>query len=238
MSKKVNVYDSQGAVAKEFADFLVAFAKERQQCTVALSGGSTPKALFQLLATDTYREEVPWENIHFFWGDERCVAPDHSESNFKMTKDFLFDEVPVPEGNIHRILGENEPAEEAVRYGQEINEVCADRNNLPQFDLVILGMGDDGHTASIFPHQMELLKDENICAVAEHPESGQNRVTLTGPVINNASTIAFLVTGAKKAEKVAAIFNQTEGHEAYPASHIAGENLYWFLDEDAHASVN
>jgi len=229
-----HIYSDNPAVAAAFAEWLVNWLKGRSRTTIALSGGSTPKLLFQVLAKQ-YADQIDWSGIHLFWGDERCVSPDHADSNFGMTKALLLDHIDIPAANIHRVLGEEDPASEAVRYGQEILSTVSAVDGLPAFDLIILGMGGDGHTASIFPHEMHLLQDAAICAVATHPESGQNRITINGPVLNHAYQVAFLVTGASKAEKVQIILGKQAGHEAYPAAHIkpAGGITYWFLDEAA-----
>jgi 6-phosphogluconolactonase len=220
------------STAQAFADFLAEKVSLKETFHIALSGGSTPKILFELLA-DEYDEDIDWGKIHFWWGDERCVPPTDEESNYKMTKERLFDAVDIHEFNIHRVIGENDPEQEAIRYSKEVMDHLPQVNGLPHFDLIMLGMGDDGHTASIFPHQMELLASSDICGVATHPESGQKRVTLNGPVINNAADICFLVTGEGKAEKVDEIFNQKEGYRSYPASHFNGDNVVWFLDNAA-----
>jgi len=195
MTREIHVQEDGPATAKAFADFLIDFVASRERVTVALSGGSTPKLLFDLLAQEP--ESIDWSKVHLFWGDERCVPPNDDDSNFKMTKEHLLDHIQIPESNIHRILGENDAQEEANRYGDEVSAHCEMVDGLPSIDLMILGMGDDGHTASIFPHEMELLTSESVCAVATHPTSGQKRVTLTGSVINNAAVVAFLVTGEK-----------------------------------------
>lgn len=220
------------ATAQAFADFLAQKVSENNIVHIALSGGSTPKILFELLA-DEYDEDIDWEKLHFWWGDERCVPPTDNESNYKMTKELLFDSISIKDSQIHRVLGENEPQEEANRYGEEILKHLPIVNGLPQFDIIMLGMGGDGHTASIFPQEMSLLEDKAICGVANHPESGQKRVTLNGPVINNAQDISFLVTGEGKTEKVDEIFNQKEGYLSYPAAHFNGENVVWYLDDSA-----
>jgi len=228
----VNIAADKKGVARLFAQWLEEMARNSEKLTIALSGGSTPAVLFQLLA-EQYKDKIDWTKLHFFWGDERCVPPDDEESNFKMANELLFEQVGVPIANIHRIKGEAPPAEEARRYAEEIKSVVSSENGLPVFDLIILGMGEDGHTASIFPNQMELLKETSWCAVAQHPESGQKRITLTGPVINNARQVAFLVTGASKAEKVKAVFSKEENSERYPAAHVRPEHgaLHWFIDE-------
>jgi len=220
------------STAQAFADFLAQKVSENDMVHIALSGGSTPKILFELLA-DEYDEDIDWEKLHFWWGDERCVPPTDNDSNYKMTKELLFDAISIKDAQIHRVLGENEPQDEAKRYGEEILKHLPTVNGFPQFDIIMLGMGGDGHTASIFPHEMSLLEDKAICGVAKHPESGQKRVTLNGPVINNAKNICFLVTGEGKTEKVNEIFHQKEDYLSYPAAHFNGQNVVWYLDDSA-----
>ena len=151
-----------------------------------------------------------------------------------MTKDYLLDNIRIPQSNIHRIHGEEQPEGESRRYTKHLQNSVNNHNGWPQFDLIILGLGSDGHTASIFPDQMQLLTAGQSCEVATHPESGQKRITMTGSVLNNARNVAFLVTGESKREKVHAIMNQTAEAESYPANFIrpAG-NLYWYLDRAA-----
>ena len=234
MPTQIHLSADPNGVARDFTRYLLEQLHGKKHFTIALSGGSTPKLLFRLWATE-YQDAIDWSAIHFFWGDERCVQPDDDESNFGMTKALLFDKVNLPVENIHRVRGEDEPEKEARRYAAEIADNTEQSNGFPSFDLVILGMGDDGHTASIFPHEMELLEEERFCAVATHPTSGQKRVSITGPVINNAQRVAFLVTGANKEEKVSAIFQRKEGYHAYPAAHVQPVTgaLHWFLDDAA-----
>ena len=237
-SPQVYVQPDNQAVAQAFAQWLVDWTKAQEQeiITIALSGGSTPKVLFQILATQ-YAEAMPWEKIHFFWGDERCVPPDDAESNYKMTKELLLDPVHFPAAQVHRVQGEIAPEAAARAYEQVIAQVVPQQDGWPIFDLMILGMGSDGHTASIFPHQMELLNSDTVCAVATHPDSGQTRVTLTGKAINRSRQICFLVTGSSKQEKVYEIFQQTGHYQDYPAAHIKALDgqLSWNLDEAAVA---
>lgn len=235
--REVKRFKDNHAVASAFAKYLLSVISSNEVTTIALSGGSTPKLLFKILAEE-YADSIPWQKVHFFWGDERCVPPTHEESNYKMTKEFLFDHIGIDPNNIHRVYGESDPEEEAKRYSALISTICHSRQGLPAFDLIILGMGDDGHTASIFPHQMELLDATGNCAVATHPVSGQKRVTLTGPVINNAQEVCFLVTGENKAEKISEIFKDQDSAKAYPASHIHTGKLKWFIDEDAYRLVD
>ncbi len=233
MSPIIKVFNSSAEVAKQFGLFMSGISDLQ---SVALSGGSTPRLLFDELA-DVNKYPLTWQNIHLFWGDERCVPPDHEESNYKMTKTHLLDKIEIPDGNVHRVLGESSPSEEAERYANEIGKYVKSHEGIPQFDLIILGMGSDGHTASIFPHQMELLTSENVCEVAIHPESGQNRITLTGKVINQAKRVAFLVTGSSKTEKVQSIMKHAAVANSYPAAHIKANEVYWFLDSDAASGL-
>ena len=235
---ELKIYKDKQEVAEQFSTYF----KEKVNSGafhVALSGGSTPKIVFDVLA-QKFSDEIDWSNIYFYWGDERCVPPTDDDSNYKMTVEHLFSKIEVPEANIHRVLGENEPSGEAMRYANLL-EINLDRvEGVPQFDLVILGMGDDGHTASIFPHEIELWNAEDHCVVATHPDSGQKRVSINGKVINTAKEVAFLVTGASKAEKVKAVVEKTEGSETYPATLVdpASGNLVWFVDKDAAAGLN
>ncbi|MFT7231700.1 MAG: 6-phosphogluconolactonase [Cyclobacteriaceae bacterium] len=228
------IFDTSSEVADQFANHFKNLSAGKSEFHVALSGGSTPKILFDIIV-EKYASQFDWSKIHLWWGDERCVPPADNESNYRMTLNHLISHINIPEGNIHRVLGENKPAEEAKRYAAEIEATIPSKNGLPYFDLIMLGMGPDGHTASIFPHQMYLLESDDICEVATHPESGQHRITLTGKTINNAAVIAFLVTGGNKTEKITSIFNKDLNHELYPAAHIDPRDgeLIWFLDNDA-----
>ncbi len=187
-----------------------------------------------MLAKD-YKNKIDWMKVNIFWVDERCVPPDDEESNFGMTKKILLNKVSLPESNVHRIFGENEPQKEAIRYSEIIKYNLNFKNGFPVFDLILLGVGDDGHTASIFPDQMKLLNSKNICGVAIHPVSRQKRITLTGKIINNAERIYFLVTGKSKAIIISEILNKKDGYLKYPAAHINSDsgNVSWYLDKDA-----
>ncbi|GJM35828.1 MAG: 6-phosphogluconolactonase [Saprospiraceae bacterium] len=239
MTKNLHIFEDNPGVAAAFAEWLAQWLERKDKATIALSGGSTPQLLFQVLS-EQYSDRIDWSVVHFFWGDERCVSPDNPESNFGMTRDLLLKNIDIPQSNIHRVRGEANPQAEAPRYGEEIRRrVDPGAEGLPQFDLIILGMGSDGHTASIFPHQMELLTSSKICAIAIHPESGQHRISLTGPVINAAAQVAFLVTGESKQEKVSAILQKQGNYLDYPSAHIHPTSgaLHWFLDRAAAAGL-
>ena len=185
--------------------------------------------------SNNFKEDIDWSGVHLYWGVERCVPPEDGDSNYKMTVDYLTSKINIPKENIHRIKGENAPEYEAKRYADVLVEQLPLENGIPHFDLVILGMGDDGHTASIFPHEIELWNSNELCEVANHPNSGQQRITLTGKIINNASLITFLVTGKNKQEKVREILKKEGPFEAYPATLVAptAGDLIWFLDNEA-----
>jgi 6-phosphogluconolactonase len=234
----IRIFASPNELAEKSAEVLADLIKGRISSggtvSIALSGGSTPAVLYSVLG-DHYAGAVDWRKVHFFWGDERCVAPDSPDSNYGMVYNKLLKKIPVPESNIHRVFGENTPEVEAVRYSSEVARYTRQRHGLPCFDIVILGVGEDGHTASIFPSCSHLFHSERICEVALHPETAQKRITLTGRVLNNADFVAFLVTGIKKAEILRKIIRQEAGSESFPASWIIpshGRKL-WFLDKDA-----
>lgn len=201
---------------------------------IALSGGSTPKSVFDFLAVN-FKSTIEWSKIHFFWGDERCVPPSHEESNYLMTYKRLFSKIEIPEKNIFRIEGEREPELEVVRYSDIILQNIPLVNNIPSFDLIMLGLGEDGHTASIFPDRIDLIDTKSICEAAVHPVTLQKRITLTGNVINNSKKVLFLITGSSKNKIVDTILNKKEGFEKLPASYIRPVNgeLIWLLDKDA-----
>lgn len=242
-SNVVKVFVSGEELAEDLALNLISWISiaevNRIPITIALSGGTTPRILFRLIA-EKYVRSLSWNHVHFFWGDERCVPPDDSDSNYGMTKELLLSKISIPEINIHRIFGENNPDIEAERYSGEIKRWTRSENNIPRFNIMILGMGDDGHVASIFPGNMELLKSPRVCEVALHPVSGQKRITLTGKVINNSERIIFLVTGRSKANILRAIFNREPISATFPATHIspARGDLIWMLDQMAGEDIH
>ncbi len=222
--------DSEKLVESFTRYFMDLLNKTVGSMNVALSGGSTPKIWFDHLAKK-HKEDIDWDRVQIYWGDERCVPPSDNESNYGMTKKYLLDHINIPVQNVRRILGELKPDVAAKKYSHVLSKNLSGKS-FPIFDLVVLGMGDDGHTASIFPHQIDLWKNERYCVVATHPITGQQRISLSGSVINAACSIAFLVTGINKAEKVMEILNIAEGAEKYPASLVRkSDNVFWFLDK-------
>jgi 6-phosphogluconolactonase len=238
----LKIFPDPYKLAEEFAAELIKTINEsaakKQRLSVALSGGSTPEILFSLIS-EKYSDSTQWQYVHFFWGDERCVPPENPESNYGMTKRLLLSKIAIPLQNIHRIRGEDDPEREAVRYSEEISLNINKRDGIPMFDLVILGLGEDGHTASIFPGHPELMHSDKICEVAYHPVTMQKRITLTGGVINNAEAITFLVTGKKKQEVVEKLFKKEADSLNYPAADIVPSNgrLSWYVDKDAWSSL-
>ena len=238
--KKINTYESPESTARAVADLITSMALDKSSqnkyLNIAVSGGSTPKLLFSLL-TEEYANDVPWKSVKLFWVDERCVPPTHPDSNFGMTYDAMLRMPMIPGENVFRMRGEDFPEDEAIRYQKKLWEQLTVQNAYPVFDLILLGMGDDGHTASIFPDQMHLLDVEPAVAVAVHPQSGQKRITLTGNTIKNAQKVDFLITGKGKAEVLQHIFSGEKVAEKYPASHVWASNgiADFYLDNEAAA---
>lgn len=233
MNPIIHISKTQDELADAFAQHLIAWINDAREEVfhLALSGGRTPSLFFSLLAAK-YAQYVPWSKIHFWWGDERMVPADHPESNFGEVNKLLFSKIGVMPIQIHPIKGENDPVTEANRYGSEISFTVPFINNLPSFDLIMLGLGEDGHTASIFPDQMHLMDSNEITGIASHPISGQKRITLTGKVLNNAKRVAFLISGESKAQIFDNIIHESKDALLYPASHIhPNGELHWLVDE-------
>ena len=222
------------SLAENFFRMSEDYLHDKKNFYVALSGGNTPQIFFNKLV-EKYNNRIQWKNIYFFWTDERCVPPTDNDSNYGMTKQYLLDKIQIPAKNIYRIQGENDPLKETERYSSVIKKIIPERNNLPSFDLTMIGMGSDGHTASIFPDQLHLIKSEKICETAIHPLTFQKRITLTGTIINNSSQIIFFVTGKNKSKVVSDIIDSSQISSSFPAAFIKPINgkLNWYLDKDA-----
>lgn len=236
IKEEIKIFDDQDALNKAFTEFLIKLLDVYPHINLSLSGGSTPQSLFDYWAKN-HRDTIEWGRIMFFWGDERCVRPEHEMSNFGMTKKRLFNNIEgIDAKGWRRIHGENDPEEEAEWYSRILSTKVNQKNDVPTFELMMLGLGDDGHTVSIFPDQMDLWDNEDFCVVAEHPETKMKRVTMTGSVVNNSQYVVFLVTGKNKAEKVRDIIkHRKDFQDTYPAARVRPKNgyLYWFLDKDA-----
>jgi 6-phosphogluconolactonase len=221
-------------------DLITLSHTDKEAVHIVLSGGSTPKQIFELLANPHYAARVNWKRCHFWWGDERCVPADDPESNYGAVKKQLFDALPdLPRENIHPIDGVINPDQSSISYTSEIRKYVEvakhlPGNHLPVFDWIWLGMGDDGHTASLFVDGVP-LDDDCWTVVAKHPVSRQKRVTITMGVINAAKRVTFLVTGKGKAEMVAKILGSGDQYLFYPAKHVALKEgrLEWYLDQGA-----
>jgi 6-phosphogluconolactonase len=239
---KIKIFADLDAMSQAAAETIVAHISEslqrRDVYSIALSGGSTPRRLYALLADDTeLREQIPWERVHFFWGDERHVPPDHPDSNYRMAYNALLSKIPIPSINIHRVRAENPDAiKAAADYQQEIRRFFKiDAGQMPRFNCVLLGMGPDGHTASLFPGTSALEETERL-AVANWIEKFQSyRITLTGPLFNNADRILFLVGGMQKADTLKAVLEGNAKTTRFPVQLIqpAYGKVTWFLDQSA-----
>lgn len=236
MTENIHIFNTPEELADRFADKLMTWIEvsDDDPFHLAISGGHTPNLLFSVLAAK-YAGSPLWKKTHIWWVDERMVDPDDPESNFGTVNRLLFAGISIPPGNIHRIKGENDADTEAAFYAKQIQAKLKQQHGWPVFNLILLGMGDDGHTASIFPDQLQLLDSTQVCEVAFHPQSGQKRVTLTGHVLNNASRVCFLVTGKTKASRMKEIFSKIEEAEKLPAFHIVPEKqpAGWYLDKEA-----
>mgnify|MGYP006284329549 CR=1 FL=1 len=221
------------AAARDFIQFIKQLAVFRQRVFVALSGGSTPIVFFKALVKQ--KPAIDWDQLAFFWVDERCVPPDDPESNFGVAYQTLIKPLGIPSSSYFRIRGEDDPGKEALRYGELIMDKVSPGMTFPVFNWTFLGMGDDGHTASIFPHELHLWKTDSLCAVGTHSKSGQKRITFTGHLINASQRISFLVAGKRKEKKVREIILREEGYKMYPASYVepASHELEWYLDKEA-----
>ncbi|MHB9141612.1 MAG: 6-phosphogluconolactonase [Paludibacter sp.] len=238
MNTHLHVFDTPEDTAKAVAELILDNVRKKVKQSlpfnIALSGGSTPKLLFDILSND-YAESIPWHFVRLFWVDERCVPPTHIESNFGMTYEHLLKNVPIHEANIFRMQGEENPEVEAKRYQELMERELTIHDGFPRLDFVLLGMGDDGHTASIFPNDMSLLKSDAAVGVGTHPLSGQKRITLTGLTLEQASEVVFLITGPAKAGILSEIIHQKPGYVNYPASYMRSNSgmAEFYLDKEA-----
>ena len=238
MNQNLHIYNTPQETARAVAELILTKAKEKNKkslpLNIALSGGNTPKLLFKLLANE-FADSIPWHFIRLFWVDERCVPPTNAESNYGMTYENLLKNVPIHDANIFPIQGEIDPNTEAIHYQNVLDNQLPKQNGYPKFDLVLLGMGDDGHTASIFPNNMNLLHSELFVSVSMHPVSNQKRITLTGQIINQADEVVFLITGSSKADVLNQIIHRKSNFENYPASYIHAQSVpaQFYLDKAA-----
>lgn len=251
MDRIIKIFPTPEALAESLAQELINQIEEIEELkeikedgkrkslfTIALSGGSTPKLLFSVLG-DKYADTINWKHVHFFWGDERCVPPEDQESNFGITNGFFLSKIDIPQENIHRIRGEDDPVKEAERYSGVIIDNTVQKDGFPSFNVILLGLGEDGHIASVFPGNEDLFLTDKICTDVVQPSTGQKRITITGNVINNAASLIFLVTGKNKAGIVNKIIGSGDNNKRFPASYVdpANGRLFWYLDEAAGSLI-
>jgi 6-phosphogluconolactonase len=237
----VEIYESNSHASRAGAESFAACAGEavarRGRFDVALSGGETPLTMYRLLAEPPLRDQIPWALVHLFWGDDRGVPPEDPRSNYGMAREAFVSAVPIPEGNVHRMLGEIDADEAAARYAGEIREHFGAQT--PVFDLIHLGVGEDGHTASLFPGGPELdVRAEPVVASVD-PDREEPRITLTFPVLDAARRLEVLVLEGTKARLVAGILRGAPWAEALPAARIAPQGLLvWMLGPEAAREIS
>lgn len=246
MTPEIRSFPNLSDLSRAAAEFIVELAEtavtERTIFTLALSGGSTPRLLYEYLAKEEFSQRMPWEHTHIFWGDERCVSPDHPDSNFAMAFETLISKAPLPSENVHRVTTEGDLPKAAAReYEKSLREFFQDTAHarvplaFPSFDLILLGLGKDGHTASLFPGEPVLEeKIRWVVAVAGTSASpAVPRVTLTFPVINQARCVLFLASGSDKRDVFQKILGSPESAaQHYPAARVRPSgSLLWFIDE-------
>jgi 6-phosphogluconolactonase len=234
----IEVLSDLEALSLHAASIFVSASKNsiaaKKRFAVAISGGSTPRRLYTLLGSDAYRHRVDWQYVHFFWADERCVPKEDEASNFRTAFDTFLSKIALPDKNIHRIKGEEAPDKAARDYEEEIRRFFGESER-PGFDLIILGVGEDGHTASLFPGSKSLEERVRLAIPVYLEESRRNRITLTLPVLNNADQILFLVAGPSKAGVLSEILGDGEKRKGFPAGLVrpAHGNMTWLIDLEA-----
>jgi len=222
--------------AEQFIALAGAASAQAERFAVALSGGSTPKALYELRGSAEYRDRVEWSRVHLFWGDERCVPLDHPESNFRMVQESLLNRVQIPPENVHRMAGEKEPEAAAEEYEKELRRFLNSTSDRPpRFDLVYLGLGEDGHTASLFPGSAAVSENRRWVTTAYVERLKAYRLTLTLSVINAAAQVTFLISGASKRAIVNQLLGAGLDSSNFPAAKVSPPDgkLAWLITKDA-----
>jgi 6-phosphogluconolactonase len=245
MEPGIKIFSNASEMAEELVEDFCRYTNElsrlKKIITIAISGGTTPLYFYRRLASfnSISLKKIDWNNMHFFWVDERCVPASHQDSNFGSANRLFLRAIDIPEENIHRIRGENIPSDEALRYSDDIRLNVSIRNSFPSFDWIFLGLGEDGHVASIFPDQLKLLFSDKFCETSVHPQTKQNRITLTGKVLINARRVTFIVSGEIKKQIVKEIIKKEPVAKLYPASYIksVGGRLEWYLDKQAASLI-
>ncbi len=242
MTRQLHISADPQALSTELAawvrDLILETLKTQDRFTFVLSGGSTPKALYQLLASDQYRQSIPWEKVHFFYGDERAVPFEDDRNNAKMSYETLLNFIEVPQENIHIMRTDLEPAASAVAYEAVLKNYFGEEGST--FDLVLLGMGDDGHTLSLFPGTGVIYEKTASVTAFFLQAQDMYRITLTAPVVNRARYVAFLAAGSGKAATLKEVLEGPEDIDRLPSQIIATENgeVHWFVDQAAAALLS
>jgi 6-phosphogluconolactonase len=238
----IKIYETGEELALTAAEYVIdigqAAIESGGRFSIVLAGGSTPRPVYQLLASEAFNSRLDWNKVHVFWGDERPVPPDHPDSNFGMAEETLLSNVSIPASNIYRMKGEVPPQDAAREYEKELRRFFSDQP-WPQFNLILLGMGDDGHTASLFPNTAALHETERWVAANPVEKLSTTRITLTVPAINTARHVLFLVKGENKAEPLKAVLEGPQLLEKLPSQRIqpAQGKLVWMVDKSAASQL-
>ncbi|MCZ6777066.1 MAG: 6-phosphogluconolactonase [Ignavibacteria bacterium] len=242
MKGRLDVYGATPDLARGAAERITVLLNDaitsRGVSSFALSGGSTPRAVYEFLGSDEFRLRVDWNRVHLFWGDERCVPQSMLESNYRMVNEALLTKVSIRESNVHRIEGEQKPKDAAMAYEQEIKQLFElKKGQLPEFDVMLLGIGEDGHTASLFPGSAAIQEQTRLVLEVHVEQFSADRITMTFAVINNAVNVLVLVSGRSKAS----IFQKVleEENHLYPAQLInpTSGHMHWFADIEAASQL-
>jgi 6-phosphogluconolactonase len=242
MKPKLRIFHDVERLSRHAANLFIEQSKSsihaKDRFLVALNGGGTPTRLFQLLASE-YREQVDWSKVHVFWGDERCVPPTDAGSSYRQAYEALLSKVPIPENNIHRVQGELDPISAAREYTKSLKSFAEPPLDFPRFDLIYLGMGKDGHTASLFPNSPVQVNEPVIPVTANYQDRPANRVTLTQLIFDQARMIVFMAAGEKKASPLAEVLSDRYNPSQYPAQRIEPKDgqLIWLVDESAASKL-
>jgi 6-phosphogluconolactonase len=239
----IAIYPDIDTLSHDAAQHIVRIANESiatyGRFTMALSGGTTPRKTYELLGSEPYSRQINWTLVHIFWGDERCVPPESPDSNYRMAHEALLSKIPIPAVQVHRMLA-NKPDRDAAsqEYVEEMQRVFA-TDDIPSFDLIQLGMGPEGHTASLFPHQEALHEERRLVMPVSVPKPPPDRLTFTPPLLNAARNTLFLVTGSDKADALHAVLEGSYQPDEYPAQIVRPPNgeVVWMVDTAAAQNI-
>ena len=243
MAAEIQVFDNKADLFNNSATKIVSIAKEfiqkSGQFNIALSGGSTPKGVYTILSA-SLKDEIDWRKVHVFWSDERTVVSTHPDSNYRMAKESLLDLSGIPQINIHRVASEEDPMLAAQQYEDDIRDFFNVPDGVfPAFDLILLGMGDDGHTASLFPESEALSVHDRLVVDNYVKKMNTHRITFTFPLINHARNVMFMVSGSSKSKMVKQVLENTGAENPLPSQKVNPESgsLFWLLDKEAAADL-